>query len=262
MQNHVISLPTTPGSYRLTTPKFLVYNPKPELDLWLRATLSDKAAAAADGWAYGETEDYRFSTVPTPTPTATRTPTRTPTPTATLTRTPTPTRTRTPTPTVTPTRTCTPTVTPTPSVDFSITAIEITQGIQDLSNSVPLVANKRTYARGHVRSNTGSHNNVLGRFTIWRGGTSYGPYVADNPGGRITVRSTPDRGQVNDSFFFEIPASLLGAGSISVCLDLNPDHLVSEFNYGNNWSCTSVSLTSSPPVKVKLYNVRFQAGGT
>jgi hypothetical protein len=147
-------------------------------------------------------------------------------------------------------------------VDLSITAIEITQGIQDLSNSVPLVANKRTYARAHVRANMGNHNNVLGRFTIWRGTTSYGPYVADNPGGRITVRSAPDRGQVNDSFFFEIPPSLLGAGNISVCLDLNPDHLVPEYNYGNNWSCVTVSLISSPSVKVKIYNVRFQAGGT
>jgi hypothetical protein len=173
----------------------------------------------------------------------------------------TPTPTRTPTPTNTPTPTRTPTATP--AVDLVIDAIEITQAIQDLNNTVPLVANKRTYARGHVRARgTSSVAHVLGRFTIVRDATSHGPYVADNPGGRITVRSAPDRGNVNDSFFLEIPMTHLGAGALRVCLEVNPDRRISETNYANNQQCTDVTLTASPSVRVKVYDVRYRQGGT
>jgi len=190
-------------------------------------------------------------------------PTATPTRTPTITLTRTPTRTPTRTATLTPTRTRTPTRTPTPSVDMWGTAMEITQAIQDLSNSVVLVANKRTYARAHVRANSGSHANVLGWFYIysWNTGSWTGPIVADNPGGRITVKATPDRGEVNDSFFAEIPASLLNAGTIDVCLLLNPDHTVPEYDYGDNWMCSRVTLQETPPLKVRIYNVRYQQGG-
>ena len=197
----------------------------------------------------------------TPTPTRTRTPTITPTgtqiilPTSTPTRTPAPTATRTPTPTRTPTRTAVPTA------DLAIDALEVTQGIQDLSNTVPLVANKRTYVRGHVRANTDEHRGILGRFSFEREGRWYGSYVADNPTGRIAVRSLPYRGGRDESFFLEIPPELLAAGTLNVCLELNSDRVVLESDYGNNWRCTSVTLTNSPPVKVKIYNIRYRSAG-
>lgn len=94
VQNQVHAL-TAPGTYTFTTPAFLPYNPNPNRCLWWRITLSSHPAAAADGsgpangYEYGETEDYYQcgETIPTPTPTAT--PTRQVPPTATPTATPT-----------------------------------------------------------------------------------------------------------------------------------------------------------------------------
>ncbi len=65
VQNQVISV-GGPGSYTFTTPAFLPYNPNPGQCLWWRITLSDTAAAntsndgsgSANGYLYGETEDY------------------------------------------------------------------------------------------------------------------------------------------------------------------------------------------------------------
>jgi len=147
-----------------------------------------------------------------------------------------------------------------PDVDLFIDAIEVTQGIQDLDNSVPLIANKRTYVRAHVRANQGDHPYVLGQFFVIWDFVKDGPYDADNPGGRITVKSDPDRGEVDDSFYFEIPPQMLWPGWIHICLDLNPDKNVPEFDYDNNWACAQVQLTSSPQIKVRIYTVSFQYG--
>jgi subtilisin-like proprotein convertase family protein len=87
----------------------------------------------------------------TPTATATRTPTFTVTNTFTSTPTSTATRTRTPTPT------STATLTPTSGVDLVADKIEVSQAIQDLTNSVRLVARKRTFVRFHVHSLTGTY---------------------------------------------------------------------------------------------------------
>ncbi len=65
VQNQVIVLPG-PGFYTFTTPFFLPFNPNPSQCLWWRITLADvKAPAAANdgrgpanGYLYGETEDY------------------------------------------------------------------------------------------------------------------------------------------------------------------------------------------------------------
>jgi len=203
----------------------------------------------------------------TATPTHTATKTRTPTVTPTASKTPTgtllpsPTASKTPTATATKTKTGTPTKTPTPGVDFTVDNVEITQTIQDLNNTVTLIADKRTFARAHVHASTGNHANVLGKFTIVRGGT-HGPYVADNPGARITVRAAPNRAQINDSFWFEIPPNLLGAGSVQICAEVNPDHFVPENNYGNNTLCRTVNLVTSPPAKVHIYTVKYKVGST
>ena len=141
-------------------------------------------------------------------------------------------------------------------------ALEITQGIQDLNNSVPLVANRRTYARAHVRANWASVPDILGTFSVIRDSSTLGPYAADNPWGRITVRSDPDRGKAGDSFFFEIPPSMLGPGTTQVCFNLNSDGFVPEDNFSNNSTCSVVPLTESPPARVKVYNIRYQLGAT
>lgn len=132
----------------------------------------------------------------------------------------------------------------------------MTQGIQDLNNSVELIAERRTYVRGHVRASAGSHPNVSAQFTVTRNNVRYGPYNAiNNP---ITVVAAPDRERSNDSFFFEIPSSVLGRGELRVCMELNHDRRVPELDYSNNTRCVSVSLSHpSVPARVRLFNVQY-----
>ena len=197
------------------------------------------------------TTSTRVTLTPLPTSTATQTLTRTPT--RTVTRTATRTSTRTPTPT----RTKTPVL-----ADLYPTALEVTQGIQDLNNSVGLIAGKRTYVRAHVKAVSGDWSNVHAEFAF---GHSVAPATgwipADNPGGHITVKPNPDRGQVNDSFFVEVPPSVLVPGTLYVHFRVNHSHAIAESNYDNNEASVVLQLTAGQKARVKLFTIQYGKGG-
>jgi hypothetical protein len=71
--NQLITLPG-PGLHVFNTPYFLPFHANPSQSVWLRITISDQPAPAADGsgpadgWAYGETEDYLVSSAYPPGP--------------------------------------------------------------------------------------------------------------------------------------------------------------------------------------------------
>lgn len=222
-------------------------------------------ATAAPTRTPTSTATARPTNTPTVTPRPTQTPTATATPTRTLTVTATPTRT--PTATTTPTRTAT----PTPSVDLIAERIEVTQGIQDLVNSVRLVKNKRTFVRFHVRSASGTHStfallrvqrgsNVTWLYPINGYVDYYNGYYGD-----LDVRPTPDRGVLNHAFLFELPNSYK-EGTITITAYLNPErdwrnHKPRENNYANNEISTTVSFVTVPTVSLVIYRVGYTLDG-
>jgi hypothetical protein len=162
----------------------------------------------------------------------------------------------------TPTRTPTPTPTRTPSADLRVIGLEITQAIQDRNNTVPLIAGKRTYVRAHVYSKSGSVSNVTGHFAFGHAQVpATGWIAAGNAGGVITVKASPDRGQREDSFWVEVPPAMLAAGTLYVNFSMNRNHTIPEYTYLNNTMNLSVSLTTSPPVNVYIFNVRYKKDG-
>lgn len=184
----------------------------------------------------------------TPTHTATHTPTRTFTPTHTLTRTP--------TFTVTPTPPPTPTATE--AVDLHADALEVTQSVQDLKNSVRLVADKRTFVRFHVRSNRGLFETTA-RLRVRRGGdvVELSPI---NPGGVITVRPDPDRGVLNHAFLFALPSNMR-SGTVELTGDLNPNGTPQEVNGANNTLTATVRFEFVPEQFIVMYKVGYEVGG-
>ncbi|MBK9714255.1 MAG: hypothetical protein IPO81_23555 [Kouleothrix sp.] len=149
-----------------------------------------------------------------------------------------------------------------PGPDMRITAIEVTQAVQDLNNSVDLVANKRTYARVHVSSPT-SIGSVTANLSGERGGVTLFPtLIPGNPGGTITILTTPDRAQINDSFWFELPSSWLGTGNLKLTARLDPANAKNDPHLANNTSSVTVNFLSAAPLRLRIYNVRYTIGGT
>ena len=148
------------------------------------------------------------------------------------------------------------------TVDFEITNIEVTQSIQDLNNSIVLIAGKRTYARIHVRSLLhGDQGPVRARLVGWRGTTKLGTLLGNNLGGLNTIRANPNRATLNDSFYFDLPTSWLN-GSLQLEAEINFDGTWAETNTANNHDVVAVSFQTSPEMNLLIVDVCYKQGGT
>jgi hypothetical protein len=214
-----------------------------------------------------------WTPTPSPTPTWTSTPTDTPTPTETNTPTSTSTSTptSTPTPTPTETHTATPTETPTPTptsrttepisqTNLIVTALEVTQGIQDLNNSVPLVQGKRTFVRAHVSSTSGDWW-TTGQLTVQGDNGQRVLCPVNGLNGRILVRANPDRRQRDHAFLFELPGTFK-QGSVQLSFHLNASILPSETITDDNLMTATVAFEPVPPVHLVVYRVGYRLSPT
>jgi YVTN family beta-propeller protein len=116
---------------------------------------------------------------------------------------------------------------------IQMTGMEVTQAIQDLTNSVPLVSGRRTFVRVYVQSDgveipgvtatlsgAGAICTVSGCVT----GIALGSLVPSNAvGARITVRPMPKRTNVDDSFLFELPWNWTNYVSVRLHVELTAD---------------------------------------
>jgi hypothetical protein len=151
---------------------------------------------------------------------------------------------------------------PPPGPDMQLNSIEVTQAIQDLNNSVDLVAGKRTYVRVHASSPVNIAD-VFATLSGKRGFTNLVPILnPGNPGSDITVRTGPDRGQINDSFWFELPSGWTAAGNLTLTAKLDPNNAKFDPNTSNNTKTVTVNFNTTPPLRLRLVNVQYTSGGS
>ena len=155
--------------------------------------------------------------------------------------------------------------TPVPTAaDIFPTGMEVVQSVQDLDNSVLLVANKRTFVRVHVKGDQ-AVNGVTARLHGYRNGVPLGfPLLPLNPAGLVNVLPNPNRSALNDSFYFELPGPWTNAGTIALRAEINPFHDVEERTYLNNDSYRPIiTFQQTNPLQVRLVNYQYvQANGT
>jgi hypothetical protein len=147
--------------------------------------------------------------------------------------------------------------------------LEVTQAIQSITNTVTLVEGKRTFARFHVKTDGPELSGVTALLSATRGGVSLGEALSPgNPGMTITAIADPDRGVLNDSFYFELPLEWL-TGTLQLTAEVNPAHTLIEDDYQNNLFTTSVTFEPTPPITVTIVgavyntsNITYTAGIT
>jgi hypothetical protein len=143
--------------------------------------------------------------------------------------------------------------------DFGAEGIEVTQAIQNLANSVPLVANKTTYVRAYARQLSGpSTANVEARLAGTRGGAPLpgSPLRPLNGIRALTTGAGFDRARLNDGWYFLLPASWISAGTIDLKLEIDARQIHSDPNRANNELAQAVSFQNQPPVCVRAVPVR------
>lgn len=241
------------------------------------------------------TRTPRLSPTPTstPTPTATAAPTNTPavidistpTPTPTVsiatvppsgppvaveTPTPTPLSLVVPTPTNTPLSLGVPTFTPTmgafqgpgaSQVDYSAWAMEVTQGIQNLANEMPLVTGRLTAVRLYVKVEPDvPDSDVTGALGGWRKGKFLGVLYPEN-GPVFAAASGGSRTAIDHSLYFYLPSSW-ASGEVKlkgVVFAGDPSTLEFEPNDDNNYFEVDVTFQPAAPMKLRLLPIHVHA---
>ncbi len=148
-----------------------------------------------------------------------------------------------------------------PQVNMWITGMEVTQAVQDTSNSVLLVKNKRTFVRLYVKSEGTAVSGVTARLTS-RVAPSDSLLPVNSSGPTITVRANPVRNDLNQSFLFELPWSWTQQDSVAINADLNPYKVPLEPNYGDNTWSTTVNFSPSPSLSVEFFRLNYNLNNT
>ena len=142
-----------------------------------------------------------------------------------------------------------------PFPDLDVIAVEVTQGIQNLANSMPLVTDRRTFVRVHI--------DVIGALELAythgilearRGGDLIGSIWPEN--GPITARANGgNRTEIDDSLYFRLPASWLH-GDIQLrafVYSHDPAYVWSkEPVWENNFEAVDVTFHEAQPVDLHL----------
>ncbi len=132
--------------------------------------------------------------------------------------------------------------------DFQASALEVTQAIQNLANSAPLIADKSTYVRAYGKQLDGpSTPNVEARLFGTRGGTPLpGSPLQPLNGARALVSGGGfDRARLNDGWTFQLPGSWITTGPTTFKLEIDGRRIHSDPNRADNELSQTVTFRES-----------------
>jgi len=149
--------------------------------------------------------------------------------------------------------------------NMRITEVEVNQAIQSISGTVPLIRNRRTAVRVHVRSDGGAVGGVTARlFRLDGSGGTIGSGLVplNDEGPYIVVRPDPDRKEIDDAFYFELPWNWINGQELRLRAELNPFHVPLEITYADNtWTTGTYSLLPSPRLAVRFFAIGYWLDG-
>jgi hypothetical protein len=148
-----------------------------------------------------------------------------------------------------------------PSINVYTTGMEVTQTVQNLNNDVLLIKDKRTFVRVYVKAAAGK--SVSGVTAILEATSISGSIPLDpvNPAGTsITVRSNPDRDDINESFLFELPYIWTKKDSLTLKATINPYKVPLEPDYSDNTITRTVVFLVSPTFSVEYFRLNYTWG--
>ncbi len=152
--------------------------------------------------------------------------------------------------------------------DLRITDVEVTQGIQDLDNRMPLVERRLTYLRAYVATDDGQLSGVDAAMAAFRNGQQLGlseddddPAVLFADNGTITAREDGgERVNLDDSLYFKLPrywAEDTTTFRVLVYGQGNPDSVDFEPNPDNNEVQVAMSFEEGLDANLMLVPVHL-----
>ncbi|MBA3470478.1 MAG: IPT/TIG domain-containing protein [Herpetosiphonaceae bacterium] len=151
------------------------------------------------------------------------------------------------------------------TANLAADSMEVTQGIQNLNNDVPLVADKPTYVRVYGRKLSGP--NTYSVAAVLYGTYPNGAPLPGSPlrpinGGQdvLTNNGTPNRAATPGSWLFQLPESWVGLDTIRLRPLIDPEQVWSDPDQGNNtFAARSFSFSRRAPICIVTVPVRTHA---
>jgi len=140
--------------------------------------------------------------------------------------------------------------------NIQVVALEITQGMQNLQNDMPLVEGRRTYLRAYVWSNL-NIGGVSAKLFAERNGSSLGFILAEpiNSQKKINGNFGGDRTKLEDSFLFKIPKEWR-SGTVKFKVVVDSENIIAEEeDISDNFIEKTVTFQS--PATVNITTVPF-----
>ncbi|MDW8403529.1 Ig-like domain-containing protein [Chloroflexus sp.] len=156
------------------------------------------------------------------------------------------------------------------TIDLGVNAMEVIQTIQRPANDVPLVSGKETFVR--VFAQILSSNPPRTVVNVWPPALLYGTRSGvplpesplepiPSPTVNVLRSSLPSRRNVNDGFWFRLPASW-SDGTVQLRVVVNPRRIISETSYANNELPQTVTFVRKAPICLDLKPVATERGVT
>lgn len=143
--------------------------------------------------------------------------------------------------------------------DFVVDGMEVTQGIQDLANNVPLIADKTTYVRVYGRQISGPNTaNVEVRLYGARNNVALpgSPLQPVNGVRGLTTGANFDRARLDDGWYFLLPPGWITSGTTTLRVEIDPRPIHTDPNRDNNQLSQAMIFRTQPPVCVVTAPVR------
>jgi hypothetical protein len=140
-----------------------------------------------------------------------------------------------------------------PPVDLSIDGLEITQAVQTISNSVPLVAGRPAIVRVYAKY-TGA--TVPGSVTVSLTGSRDGVELPPVTLGPQAVSASPSRGSYSSSFNLPLPGSWL-SGTVALTATVDSTADVAESDETNNTATATLVFHTVPALDIVIVPIRY-----
>ena len=141
------------------------------------------------------------------------------------------------------------------SAELAVKDFEVTQGMQNLANDMPLVTGRTTIARVYVKTAQGDAAGVRGVMGAWIGNKFLGTVVAANQ--PITAHvNGGKRVNTNDSLYFLLPPSWVKTGETKLRVFLYQSSIAftekNEKNLGDNFRTQFVKFNKAAPLRIVM----------
>lgn len=140
-------------------------------------------------------------------------------------------------------------------VDLTLEGVEVTQAVQNLNNTVSLVAGRSTMARVYVKTNT---DTPVSNVHVSLSATRNGAPLTGSPltVGPKSVSNTWSRSDLNTSFNFTLPSAWL-SGQVSLEVVVDPNNQIFEGDKLNNRRTLAANFVNVPTMNIKAVPIEY-----